>query len=438
VLYAPGHTDAEGGVAASAGRGTLLPLAVAALSALALMTLFEFLKVRLDPRMTAGQSNAATIAFGGILATAFAFIARRDSLKGRGEIERERDMFRTVIDGIPEGIFVKDMAGRYLLVNRRFVEYKGVKSGAELLGKMVFDFLPGDLAVAITAEDQELRSGKRSMVEREVSAVDGEGNVKWDITTRVPLTGKGGKVVGTAGLQRDITRSKHMEQRLREQEARLLTAQKIGKLGGFEVDLVDGVDLEQCPMRCSGELFRIAGFKPSDGDLPGTGTNIFRMVTPEDRDRIKQAMAAAIRDAKPHVLDFRITCSDGTQRTVQGAADVVSDPQTGKPTKLQGTILDITDRMRAEEQLEEANANLAQRVTELQRRSKELHLLSEMAGWLQSCNAIDEAYLAIASSVEALFPEWMGGAVRDRRVQECGRSGCRMGTARLRRACVRP
>ena len=46
MLYAPAHTDAEGGIAASAGRGPLLPLAVAALSALALMTLFEFLKVR--------------------------------------------------------------------------------------------------------------------------------------------------------------------------------------------------------------------------------------------------------------------------------------------------------------------------------------------------------------------------------------------------------
>jgi diguanylate cyclase (GGDEF)-like protein len=119
-------------------------------------------------------------------------------------------------------------------------------------------------------------------------------------------------------------------------------------------------------------------------------------------------MATAIRDAQPYVLAFRIICSDGTQRTVQGAGDVICDPLTGKPLSLQGTILDITDRKRAEEQLEEANTNLAQRVTELQRRSQELHLLSEMAGWLQSCNAIEEAYLAIANSVGPLFPEWIG------------------------------
>ena len=121
-------------------------------------------------------------------------------------------MLRTVIDGAPDGIFVKDMVGRYLIVNRKFVEYKGAKSGANLLGKTVFDFLPKDLATAIAAEDLELRSGRSLIVEREISAVDGKGNVKWDSTTRVPLTDKDGRVVGIAGIQREITRSKLMEE----------------------------------------------------------------------------------------------------------------------------------------------------------------------------------------------------------------------------------
>ena len=227
--------------------------------------------------MTARQSNAATIAFGGILATAFAFIARRDSLKGRGEIERERDMFRTVIDGSSRrnlceghGWPVPDGESKVRRIQR------GASRARSSLGKTVFDFLPEDLAAAIAAEDQELRSGKSSIVEREMSAVDGKGNVKWDITTQSPTdSAKTARVVGTAGVQRDITRSKRIEQKLREQEARLLAAQKIGQLGSFEVELVDGVDLEQCPMRCSGELFRIAGFKAGDSDLPGAPAQTF-------------------------------------------------------------------------------------------------------------------------------------------------------------------
>jgi len=70
------------------------------------------------------------------------------------------------IEGAPDGIFVKDMNSRYVIVNRKFIEYKGAKSGAELLGKSAFDFLPKNLAAAIAAEDQELRSGRSSIDHR--------------------------------------------------------------------------------------------------------------------------------------------------------------------------------------------------------------------------------------------------------------------------------
>jgi len=224
----------------------------------------------------------------------------------------------------------------------------------------------------------------------------------------VPLIDARGKIVGVAGLQRDISRSKRLEQKLREQEARLLAAQQIAQLGIFEVDLIEGVDLERCPMRCSAELLRIAGFDPSLSELPRSSANIFHLVIPEDWNETKEALAATIREAKPYVLEFRVLCRDGMQRTVQCAGDVVCEPQSGKPLKLEGTVHDITDRKLAEVQLEAANENLAKHVRELQERSKELQLLSEMGGLLQSCNAMEEAYVAIAGSVEPLFPNWVG------------------------------
>jgi len=52
--------------------------------------------------------------------------------------------------------------------------------------------------------------------------VNGQGNTKWDSTTRVPLTDKAGRAVGVIGIQREITRSKLLEEKLREQETRLL------------------------------------------------------------------------------------------------------------------------------------------------------------------------------------------------------------------------
>ena len=71
-------------------------------------------------------------------------------------------------------------------------------------------------------------------------------------------------------------------------------------------------------------------------------------------------------------------------------------------------LRDISERKHAEAQLREANQKLAERVQELDRRSREINLLSEMGSWLQSCQAVGEAYAVVGKSAEQLFPEWSG------------------------------
>src|SRR5260370_42538610 len=55
-----------------------------------------------------------------------------------------------------------------------------------------------------------------------------------------------------------------------------------------------------------------------------------------------------------------------------------------------------------------ANQNLAERLQELDQRSKEINLLGEMGSWLQSCQTAEEAYSVIGKSAEQLLPEWSG------------------------------
>lgn len=389
-------------------QGGLLPLAGLTYLALALLAAFLVVLSAFAPSLSRTLFDEVIIAFGTLLATGLVFAMRWTIVAHERRLARERNLLLTIFDGLPDGVFAKDLDGRYVFANRKFAERKDARSAAAILGKTVFDFMPEELAAVITAEDVELRNGRTGLVDRELSMPDKRGNVKWDITTRVPLAGKDGAVVGIAGVQRDITRSKQMEQKLREQETRLLAAQKIGQLGSFELDLTRGTELEECPMRCSAELLRIAGFGAQQRELARKSTNIFHLVVAEDWSQTKNAIATAIRNVQPYVLDFRILSCDGTQRDVQCAGDVICEPQTGMPTKLQGIVHDVTDRKRAEAQLEQANTQLARHVQELEQRSKELNLLSEMGGWLQSCNTIGEAYTTISNSVEMLFPKWAG------------------------------
>jgi diguanylate cyclase (GGDEF)-like protein len=123
---------------------------------------------------------------------------------------------------------------------------------------------------------------------------------------------------------------------------------------------------------------------------------------------VRQTLERALQEAKPYTMDFRIIRPDGMVRNIHERADFVFDPKTQTPLKLVGSIQDVTERVQAEIQLHTANQELAVRVLELQQRSREISLLSEMGSRLQACKDASEAYAQIGNSAEQLFPKWSG------------------------------
>jgi diguanylate cyclase (GGDEF)-like protein/PAS domain S-box-containing protein len=377
------------------------------------LTAFEQLEHFLFPHLNSLQHQAVTVCAGTIAAVVGTYYATRRldralSLHAQAEkkLALERHLLRTVTDNIPDSIFAKDTEGRYLLANKAFAARHGMKSPDDLLGKTVFDLFPKERATALHADDlQAMRSGGSSM-ETERTAVDAEGNVTVLQTTKVPLVDKSEKVVGIVGLHRDITRRKEAEQRLRQSEANLAAAQRIAHFGSVEIDLVNFDEPEKNPVRWSDEVFRIHGYQP--GDIEPSRPALFRLVHPDDREEVRRSLNNAVREAKPYALDFRIIRPDGSERNIHGRGDIIFDPKTRKPLRLVGSVQDVTERVQAEIRLNNANQELAEKVLELERRSKEINLLSEMGSLLQSCNVVGEAYVAISNAAEQLFPKWSG------------------------------
>jgi PAS domain S-box-containing protein len=124
----------------------------------------------------------------------------------------ERNLMRTVIDNIPDSIFVKDFAGRYLLTNNAFAKLHGFNSPESLLGKTAFDLFPKERAAFLHSADLEImRATKSQIIEGERSQVDAEGSLRWIQMTKVPLTNMFEEVVGVVGVNRDITPRKRAE-----------------------------------------------------------------------------------------------------------------------------------------------------------------------------------------------------------------------------------
>jgi diguanylate cyclase (GGDEF)-like protein/PAS domain S-box-containing protein len=377
------------------------------------LTVFQRLEHFLFPQLHTLQHQAVNVCVGTIAAVVGAYYSTRKldralSLHAVTEkkLALERNVLRTVTDNIPDSIFAKDEDGRYLLANKAFATLHGMKSPDDLLGKTAFDLFPRERALVLSADDlQVMRSGGTSM-ETERTAVDADGTVKSLQTTKVPLIEKSGAVVGIVGLHRDVTRRKQAEQSIRQSEANLAAAQRIAHFGSVELEIPNLDDPATKPVRWSDEVFRIYGYEP--GAVEASREAYFRSIHPDDRENVRAALDRAVRDARPFEIDFRVIRPDGTERNILERGDIILDQKTNKPLKLVASIQDVTDRVQAETRLNKANKELAENVQELQQRSKEINLLSEMGSQLQSCKDVEEAYLQISDSAETLFPKWSG------------------------------
>ena len=127
----------------------------------------------------------------------------------------ERELLRTLIDNLPDGIYAKDTAGRKIMANLADLKVLGCQTEAEAIGKSDFDLFPKDIAEKFWADDQKVIQGE-PVINREELSVNDEGEKYWQLTSKLPLRDQDGKVVGLVGIGRNITGQKQAEEALRQ------------------------------------------------------------------------------------------------------------------------------------------------------------------------------------------------------------------------------
>jgi PAS domain S-box-containing protein len=148
---------------------------------------------------------------------------------------------------------------------------------------------------------------------------------------------------------RDISWRKEAEKKLLESETSLAAAQQVAHLGSWQRDLIDLDKWEQGPLRWSDEMFRLLGYDV--GEIEPSRANFDRAIHPEDRERIREQLSAAMRERRPYSTDYRIILPDGTERNLHSQAVVGYDEKTKRPSKIFGVCQDVTDRKRSEQEL---------------------------------------------------------------------------------------
>ncbi len=131
------------------------------------------------------------------------------------QLATERNLLRSVIDNLPDRIYLKNALGVYLLDNVAHQRWLGATEASQVLGRSVFDFFPAETAEKLHAIDRGIMESREALLNIEEQLLDADSQLRWVLTTKVPWLDESGSVLGLVCISRDITQQKEDEENLR-------------------------------------------------------------------------------------------------------------------------------------------------------------------------------------------------------------------------------
>jgi PAS domain S-box-containing protein len=230
--------------------------------------------------------------------------------------------------------------------NETWLEFTGRSMEAELGYGWAASIHPEDLQRCVDTYTQSFDRRENFKMEYRLRRHDGE--YRWILDIGVPRFNEDRSFAGYIGIGFDITEQKRTEEALRESEELVRMAVQAGKMFAYEWDVA------------TDKLVRSEGIKQilgEDQKTHTTGQQILSMIHPEDRERLNAAIAQ-LSPEKPYLqIRYRMVRSDSTVIWVDRTSRAYFD-EHGKMLRIVGMIANITDRVRAEEALQENQRQL--------------------------------------------------------------------------------
>jgi PAS domain S-box-containing protein len=260
------------------------------------------------------------------------------------ELRESEGRFARFMEHLPGLAWIKDAEGRYVFANEAAERAFGTKRD-EFYGKTDEEVFPPETAAQFQEHDRRALAGGTGVQVIETLEHD-DGVLHHSLVSKFPIPGPDGSAALVGGIAIDITDRMEMEKALREQADQLRLALDSGRMGTWDWDVRTNRVI------WSDNLEPIHGLPK--GGFDGTFAGFQRLVHPEDRQRVEQAIHNSFQRGSLYEVEFRIIWPDGSIHWISGRGMAFTD-EHGQPNRMIGTAMDVTERKLIETSLREAD-----------------------------------------------------------------------------------
>jgi len=290
-----------------------------------------------------------------------------------------QQLLEAVVENSPAVIYVKDLAGRYLMVNRRYADIFHVDRDA-MIGRTDHDIFPKEIAETFRAMDARVAAADQPLTEEEVAPQD-DGPHAY-ISVKAPLRDESGQTYGVFGISTDVTEQK------RARDALAASEERTRLIVETALDAVVTMDSASVITGWNSQAEQVFGWTRDEA----VGRTVEATIMPERyREAHRQGLDRYLATGTTSLLNKRIEIAalhrDGHEFPVEFA---ITEIRTGEAITFAGFVRDITERTQADAKLR----------TQLER----LALLDEVTRAIGERQDVQSIFQVVVRSIETQLP----------------------------------